>query len=108
MSAPAAAAAAAAAPAKTSRLLQTTSVLNLLVNIVTMGVLIGVVVLLGRVNSTLDKIGKMQVEVANGVQTVEISQTGYGMKAVDVRLVNNEGRVMGTSSFNGVYVRGSS
>lgn len=90
---------------RTSRLLKATSVLNLLFNLITPAVLIGVIVLLARVNSTL---GKIHDKMANGVQTVEISQAGYGSKPVDVQIVDSQGSIMGTSSLNAVYVRGTS
>lgn len=92
------------APAKSSGFLKATSFLNFLVNLISMGALIGVLVLLVRVNSTL---GKMQTIMADGRQTVEISQGGYGTEPVEVRLVDSLRSGIGSSS-NPIYVRGSS
>ena len=92
-------------PTKSSRLLKATSLLNLLVNLVTMGALIGVLVLLARVNSNLDKI---QSKIVHGTQEVKIAQGAYGNGPVDVRLVDSQGGGIGTSSLDPIYVRGIS
>lgn len=92
------------APAKPSGFLKATSFLNFLVNLVTMGALIGVLVLLARANSTLDKI---QSKITDGTQEVKIAQGGYGFETLEVRLVNSNGISVGSSS-NPLYVRGGS
>ncbi|KAJ3453785.1 hypothetical protein MRS44_018417 [Fusarium solani] len=81
-----------------STFMKTTTLLNFLVNLISMGALIGVLAFIARVHAKLDDI---YAKLNYGEIDVSVSQASGPL---DVQLVNDIGNSMGTSQSSPIYV----
>ncbi|KAM5346318.1 hypothetical protein ACJ41O_009323 [Fusarium nematophilum] len=81
-----------------STFMKTTTFLNFVANLVSMGALIGVLILMARAHAKLDDI---YAKLDNGEIDVRVTQAS---DPIDVQLVNEIGSSMGTSSSSPLYV----